>query len=202
MDLISESNINIKLSFPSGIRGDIMDSELLNKMKKAGVYNLWVGIESADDEIQKKINKKLKLDKVVETINEADKLGIITGAHFMIGFPNETREQMERTIEFARNSNLIFANFSKVNPFVNTELFNSLTDEQKEIIRKADPMDFDFRFLRINISTVTAKELDNITKKAYYRFYLKPSRIFRLLKIFPNKKELIRHALRLVLWRD
>ena len=63
-DLIYDSGMNIRITFPNGIRADFMDDDLIHKMRKAGVYRVALGIESASERILKMINKKLDIDKM------------------------------------------------------------------------------------------------------------------------------------------
>ena len=103
-DLIRESKMNIKLSFPNGLRADGIDKELLIKLKEAGAYHIAFAIETASRRLQRIIKKNLNLEKANQTILLASKLGIFTRGFFMLGFPMETKGEILETINFARKS--------------------------------------------------------------------------------------------------
>jgi anaerobic magnesium-protoporphyrin IX monomethyl ester cyclase len=101
-DGIIERKIKIGWETPNGVRADRLTMELLKKMKKSGVKSIFVGVESGDQQIlDKVVCKSLDLSKVVEFAKNSQKLGLKTGAFYIIGFPGETKENMQRTVNFA-----------------------------------------------------------------------------------------------------
>jgi len=101
-DGIIQRKIKIGWETPNGIRADCLTLDLLKKMKRSGAKSIFVGIESGDQQIlDNVINKSLDLSRVVEFAENARKLGLKTGAFYIIGFPGETKENMQRTVDFA-----------------------------------------------------------------------------------------------------
>ncbi len=101
-DGIIERKIKIGWETPNGVRADCLNMELLKKMKRSGVKSIFVGVESGDQQIlDKVICKSLDLNKVVEFAKNSYELGLKTGAFYIIGFPGETKENMQRTVDFA-----------------------------------------------------------------------------------------------------
>ena len=70
-------------------RTDIDLHGLLPKMKTAGCWAMFFGIESASARLQKEFRKGLKRDGVVSTIRSLSDLGIASTCSFVIGFPTE-----------------------------------------------------------------------------------------------------------------
>ncbi len=96
--------IKIGWETPNGVRADCLNLELLQKMKQSGANSIFVGVESGDQQIlDKVICKSLDLNKVVEFAKNAKEIGLKTGAFYIIGFPGETKENMQRTVDFALN---------------------------------------------------------------------------------------------------
>lgn len=202
MELIEQSGMKIKISFPNGIRADFLDEELAEKMKKAGVYSICFGIESGDLEIQKFINKNLNLDKVKKAIEMTTKKGILTTGYFMLGFLDETKEQMLRTITFAKNSKLHMATFFKVTPYPNTKLYDLA--KARGFKMSNNPEDYTYTFStmgNLSLSKLNTEELNKMIKKAYYEFF-SPLRVIRLGIKAPNKKMLFIHFFRFVSWKN
>jgi anaerobic magnesium-protoporphyrin IX monomethyl ester cyclase len=101
-DGIIACKIKIGWETPNGVRADCLNMELLKKMKQSGAVSVFVGVESGDQEILDKIVcKSLNLNKVVEFAKNAKQIGLKTGAFYIIGFPGEKKENMQRTVDFA-----------------------------------------------------------------------------------------------------
>lgn len=101
-DGIIERKIKIGWETPNGVRADCLSMDLLKKMKKSGANSIFIGVESGDQEILDKIIcKSLDLNRVVEFAKNSKEIGLKTGAFYIIGFPGETKESMQRTVDFA-----------------------------------------------------------------------------------------------------
>ena len=101
-DGIIERKIKIGWETPNGVRADRLTLELLWKMKQSGCKSVFVGVESGDQQIlDKVVCKSLDLNRVVEFAKNAKEIGLKTGAFYIIGFPGETKRNMQRTVDFA-----------------------------------------------------------------------------------------------------
>jgi len=92
-------NIGQKYIWSCSARPDCVSDELLKAMKEAGCTDIFFGIESGSDRIQKKIKKNLKLPDTYKVAETCSSLGIRMVASFMAGFPEETREDLNDTIK-------------------------------------------------------------------------------------------------------
>jgi anaerobic magnesium-protoporphyrin IX monomethyl ester cyclase len=103
-DGLIERKIKIGWETPNGVRADCLSLELLKKMKKSGANSVFVGVESGDQQIlDNVVCKSLDLNKVVEFAKNSQEIGLKTGAFYIIGFPGETKQNMQNTIDFALN---------------------------------------------------------------------------------------------------
>jgi len=171
-------------------------------MKKAGVYSVCFGIESGDLEIQKFIEKNLDLSRVKKAIELTTKNGIMTTGYFMIGFLGETREQVIRTIQFAKNSKLHMATFFKVIPYPNTKLYDLAKEQGFKMSNLPEDYTYTFSTMsNLNLSKVNSQELENLIKRDYREFF-SPLRIMRLGLKAPNKHMLFVNFFRLLLWKN
>ena len=101
-DGIVERKIKIGWETPNGIRADCLNLDLLKKMKKSGANSIFIGVESGDQQIlDNVICKSLDLNRVVQFAKDAKQIGLKTGAFYIIGFPGETKRNMQRTVDFA-----------------------------------------------------------------------------------------------------
>ena len=187
LDLIIESGMDLRLSFPNGVRADRLTGDLLKKMKQAGTFMLSFAVESASPRMQKLIKKNVQLDKMSDMIREADRLGIIANGFFMLGFPGETRQEMEMTIRYALRSKFHTASFFIVTPNPGTELFEMVKDSIGE---KPDDGSLYHYFHPYGICEVDDRELQALLKRANYRFYLNPLRMLRFIQLLPRKRDI------------
>ncbi len=90
-------------------RTDINLHGLLPKMKAAGCWAMFFGIESASERLQKKVRKGLKREGIVSTITGLADLGIGSTCSFVIGFPDETPEELSATVALGAELKLLGA---------------------------------------------------------------------------------------------
>lgn len=174
------NNLTIRFTFPNGIRLDTLDKEMLFKMKQAGLQDFHVGIESGSDKILKDMRKNLTTKIIEEKINLIKKVGLEVNGFFIIGYPTETKEDILKTIKFAKKLPIKRAQFNLFNAFAGTEITNYLFKT-----RKINKINYDqFIFYKVDYipEGMTKKELSNLQKKAFLEFYLRPKIILDLLK--------------------
>jgi len=101
-DLILEKKLVFAWDTPNGVRADALSFSLLEKAKRTGLQHLRIAIESGNEEfLNTVIKKRLKLEKVIETAKNCKQLGIPLSAFYIIGFPGETKEKIQETLDFA-----------------------------------------------------------------------------------------------------
>ena len=99
---IIDNEINLLWSTPNGVRADKLNKALLKTMKEAGCAGLIVGCESGDQEVLDTIvSKNLDLEIVEQVAAWCQELSIQLTAFFVIGFPGETKKNIQNTIDFA-----------------------------------------------------------------------------------------------------
>lgn len=74
--------------------------ESLEWMKQAGCVALVIGVESGSPTILKNISKDISLEKVKSFCRRAAELGIIVQPYFMFSHPDETMEDVKKTLAF------------------------------------------------------------------------------------------------------
>lgn len=178
-DEILKRNLRVKLAAPTGIAIAGLNAEILAKMKKAGFYRFCFGIESGDPETQKIIKKRVDLEQATEVISCANKLGFWTSATFIMGFPHETMERIQLTIDFAKRSNMDFAIFYLLVPQPRTEVYDIL--KQQGLINLdpyLDPHSNEWYKISITYSNgfktmaFSNRQLQDILGKAYKDFLI------------------------------
>jgi tRNA A37 methylthiotransferase MiaB len=82
-------------------RTDTIDRPLMDLMRAAGCQSIFFGVETGSYEMQKIMGKRLKIDRVHETFRNLQAAGLQATASFIIGFPEETLEMLEQTLQAA-----------------------------------------------------------------------------------------------------
>lgn len=182
---IINRNWDIKLSYPNGVRTDLLDEETVDLMKASGTIELSVAIETASPRLQKLIKKNLNLEKVKKVIDKAVLNRMFVRGFFMLGFPTETEEELKSTIDFAIRSKLHLALFLIVIPYKGTELYKRIAEN--DTFKK--PIDADYYTMPYNLSAIPDKKFFKLYRSAYIRFYLNPKRIIRILFAKPSLKD-------------
>lgn len=193
-DAIIQSGMKINISFPNGVRADILDETAIKKLRRAGTIYMSVAIESGAPRIQKLIKKNLDLDKAREAIRIITDNNILAFGFFIFGFPSETREEMLETIKFATRSRLHMAGFFFATPVPGTELHEMVKDDKR---LNFEQNSFQYYSHDLLASDLPAGEVRKIHTKALWRFYLNPFRLARLAIVHPDKKRFIYGAFQL-----
>ena len=181
---------HVRLSFPNGVRTDILDEETILLLKKAGTVQMSIAVETASQRLQRLVKKNLNLDKVKRAIDIAANNRIFLTGFFMFGFPTETESELKATIEFACKSKLHLALFFVLHPFKGTEIVKQIEQTGKQL-PDIDLKEFDYYIISFNPSSIENKKFHRLFTWAYLRFYLNPSRIFRILRDKPLHNDLL-----------
>jgi len=179
---IKKDNFKASFALGVGMRLDIIDKELLTIMKEVGFESTIVlGIESGSERILKLMKKQIDLKLVWEKVKLMNQMGFEPNGYFILGYPSETKEEMETTIKLALKLDIKEASFTAFQPLPSTEATNKLI-ESGEL-----PVDYDFASLAQNKVTYAPEgmelsELEKIRKRAILRFYLRPRTLLRYFK--------------------
>jgi hypothetical protein len=79
-------------------RTDSVDEELLDCMRRSGCTSIFFGVEAGSERMQKIIDKGLDPRRSKEIIDAAEALGIHTTVSLIMGFPEETRDDLRQTV--------------------------------------------------------------------------------------------------------
>ncbi len=181
-DLIIEHKVNhVPWIFVNGIRANLATTELLGKLKHAGLKRTAFGVETGDPDVLLSIDKKIDHDTIRQAFKNAKKVGIETIGFFIIGLPGETEATMENTIKFACEVDPLIANFSMMTPYPGTKVYEIAKRQGRLLLEDwEDYVFFDGR-ARYELGDMTAELIERKWKEAYRRFYLRPHRIWMTL---------------------
>lgn len=76
------------------------DTEAFDLMAESGCKGVFLGLESGDNDILKKMNKSASAEKYRRGIGELNARGILSFASLIVGFPGETQRSVQNTVDF------------------------------------------------------------------------------------------------------
>lgn len=180
--LMLAEGLNIKWTLPQGTRIATLDEELCRMLKRAGCYRISIGIEAGDKEMQRYIRKGVNLDKVNEKLKIIKKHGIEVLANFMLGFPGETEQQIQTTLDVALKLPLDYANFYIFTPYPGSSFFKELVEKGE--IKEGAFQEWNKFTYKNYLSEMTAEELEKFRTKMVWKFYLRPRQILSIMSNF------------------
>lgn len=202
-DEIIRRKLDIRWDTPNGIALWTLNEDVLKKMKQAGCYRVTFGIESACARTQQYIGKIVDLQRIRDIVACCHRIGMWVCGTFIIGFPDETREEIRETERFIVTSRLNFPFIYVAQPMQGTRLYedfkahNLLPDEFRPM-SSVDQTRYDtLRFSR--------QELNDMVRGIYLKFYrhkiltfLNPWRFYRELLSKIRSREDLYYVLRMV----
>jgi radical SAM superfamily enzyme YgiQ (UPF0313 family) len=173
----------LKLKFVIETHLKILDSELIKILKKAGLKAVKVGIESADTSVLNDANRfTIEKDEQFKKIRELEENNIQVSAMFILGFPSDTEESINNTINYAKKLNTTYAQFSVWTPYPGTPVYQEYKD--KILAKKYEDYDqYNLVYINAKLSETKVREY---LERAYEKFYLRFSWAKKFIFSFIN----------------
>ncbi len=141
----------------------------IQKMAKAGLRMVYLGLESAEKTLLDEYRKNLTTEITHRAISILRKYGVRVWGSFILGGLKETQETIKKTIEFAQKINLDFVQFSLLTPFPGTPLYEDLREESR--ILPKSWFHFDGAHPVIRLENIKPQELQRWLMKSYLAVY-------------------------------
>lgn len=174
-----KNNINLKWNLPNGVRLDSLDKELLQLLEKSGCFGIDVAIESGSQKILNKMQRKVKIKIIKEKISlikKTTKMQLM--GYFIMGYPEETKKDIEKTISLATELSLDRAGFFLFCPHPGTAIYKEL--KNKNLLQKINWKTFSYNKITATYGNLSLKELQKLYRKAFFKFYFR----LRIIKNF------------------
>ena len=165
----------IRIPWEANSRIDL-DLETMRQMRAAGCRELCVGFESGDQEILDGMRKGIRTERMFEFMKNARAAGLLVHGCFMFGFPGETRERIQKTIDLAVQLNPDTAQFYPVMVYPGTEAYEEY--RAKGWLAASSFSDWltpeGLHNCVVRNEHLSAAELVQLCDTARRRFYLRP----------------------------
>lgn len=152
----------IQIPFECITRAERMNEEVIIQLKKAGCFRIWIGAESGSQRIIDLMDRQVDIKKVSEMMQLTKKHGIETGTFIMVGYPTETLEDINLTIDYLKEADPDLFTITVAYPIKGTGLYEQIeskivvqpewstsTDRQIDFERTYPRQFYDFAIRRI-----------------------------------------------------
>ncbi|MBD3196614.1 MAG: radical SAM protein [Candidatus Lokiarchaeota archaeon] len=173
LNAIIKSGISNQIYFSCQSRIDTLyhNPSLIDLMHKAGMKQIFLGIESVHQQSLDRMNKKnitpSMTRKVVKMLQD---FGICIFGGVIIGYPGETKKMVRQNIQFIKDLELDFVQFTPITAFPGTEFFNKMVEKKR--IRTRNYRKYDLFNSMMDTNELDVKELQNLVLEAYSYYYL------------------------------
>jgi anaerobic magnesium-protoporphyrin IX monomethyl ester cyclase len=161
----------------------------MKKMRAAGCRELCVGFESGDQDVLDSMKKGIRLDRMFRFMKDARTAGILIHGCFMVGFPGETRESCEATIDLAIQLNPDTVQFYPVMVYPGTEAYEEY--QKKGWITAQDYSQWitpeGLHNCVVRNESLGPQDLVRLCDQGRRRFYLRPGYIWYKLSQLVNR---------------
>lgn len=173
-------------------RVDTVQEDDLRLMKEAGCYHITYGVESGSRRSLERIDKRLSLEQASFIIAATKRLGIECKANFILGFPWETREDIDQTVSFAFSTSPDLVTFNVFKPLPGSILYEQLAEAGK--LRHTKWADyFATSETLLFESNFSEAEMKKLLKRTILSYHLRPRFLwqrFRRLVRYPRREAL------------
>jgi radical SAM superfamily enzyme YgiQ (UPF0313 family) len=139
--LLIDSKMNISWRIPSGTRTEVLDSEVAEKLRESGCFNLTYAPESGSNRMLKLIKKKVVLSRMLSSMKQSHRAGLNVYMNMILGLPDEKHTDVWKTLWFVARCAYIGVHdiaLGIFRPYPGSALFNRLVQEKKIDLEKDD----------------------------------------------------------------
>ncbi|MFI5360623.1 MAG: B12-binding domain-containing radical SAM protein [Elusimicrobiota bacterium] len=129
---VIDSGLKFSYQLPSGTRSEAIDDEVAGLLYRSGCRNMTYAPESGSPDTLTRIKKRIKVDRVLDSMRSCRKENLNVKANIIVGFPGETVADLFRTYGFILRMAVAGVFDVTIQPFSaypGSELFNDLRRE-------------------------------------------------------------------------
>ncbi len=200
-DLIIERGF--KFNFWAYARVDTVKERFLEKLKKAGVNWLALGIESGSKHVRDGVQKgRFKEEDIRAIVRKIQEHGIYVMGNYIFGLPDEDYESMQSTLDLAIELNCEMANFYSAMAYPGSQLYGTALEKGWKLPEQwHDFSQHSYEQLPLPTEHVTAGEVLSFRDKAWQIYFTNPRYLSLVRERFGQEvvdhiRQLSAHSLR------
>lgn len=167
LDQLIERDLGVSILMETRAEDIVRDADILDKYRQAGIIHIYIGIEATNQDALDLMRKDLDADIGRKALALCRRAGIITETSMILGFPDETPEKIERTIDLAIDYDPDFAHFLAITPWPYADIYPQLApfveSEDYRLYNLVEPI--------IRPKVMSRAQVDAAIVEGYRRFY-------------------------------
>lgn len=120
---------NAIIPFECITRAERLNDEILRLLKEIGCFRIWIGAESGSQKIIDLMDRRVDINHVKKMIQNTNAIGIETGTFVMLGYPDETIDDIDKTIQYLKEAKPTQYTITIAYPIKGTSLYNEIEDK-------------------------------------------------------------------------
>ena len=170
---------DLDISFVASSRVDRVDKDLLENLKSSGLKTIYYGVESGSQRILDLMKKGITLKNVEDAVRVAKDVNLDVLTSFILGYPGETEEDMNKTIDFSTKLDSDYCQYSILTPFPGTPIYNDLI--KKDLIDNDEWNKYTVLkpILKYSEIGLSKKMVERKLSTAYLKFYTRPKYLLK-----------------------
>jgi len=166
-------------------RVDTVNTDMLKKMKQAGINWAGYGIESASTQVRRGVTKKFEQDEVRRAIKLAHDAGMYVMGNFIFGLPDDSLETMRATLDMAEEYNLEYVNFYTAMAYPGSQLYHEAIERGIRLPKQwHDYGQYSEETLPLPTKYLSAEEVLRFRDKAFKEYFSNPRYLEMINKKF------------------
>ncbi|MFW9834383.1 MAG: B12-binding domain-containing radical SAM protein [Candidatus Thorarchaeota archaeon] len=174
---------NYSLGWTCSVRADILSNNpnMAGWLRRAGCHSVYMGVESGSQRVLDMMRKDITLSQVWRSNEIAKWANLNRIFSFMLGYPGETIEEVKSTVDIACRLDPEIAQITICTPYPGTPLYEYAKKE--DLLNAKSWRDYSVLTPVMKLKEISDKQLKRILYQAYLRFYLRPSFLWRQIKL-------------------
>ena len=185
--------LNKKVLFSCNFRYDYLTHDRAKMMKRAGFRLMKMGLESANQDTLDRLKKGTVVADIEKGCRIAKQAGLEVHLTMMVGYPWETRKDMERTVSLARklmdNGLASMLQSTVIMPYPGTPLYDEAVREEWFLINPNDYENMDMSQPILKVSDMSPSQVKSACQKIYTSF-LSPRYVFHQASSIRNIQDI------------
>ncbi|MFW9942238.1 MAG: B12-binding domain-containing radical SAM protein [Candidatus Thorarchaeota archaeon] len=187
LETMIRSGVPNKIYFSCQSRVDTLYQNpwLVDLMHKAGMRQVFLGIESVHQQSLDAMNKQNTTpEKVRKVVSMLQDRGISIFGGVIIGFPGETKTMVRQNIQFAKSLNMTCVQFTPITAFPGTEFYDEM--KEKNMITSQNYKHYNLFHPMMRTEQLSNIEIYRLVAEAYSAYYLSKGWLKMLAKRYCN----------------
>jgi radical SAM superfamily enzyme YgiQ (UPF0313 family) len=167
-----------------------LTKKMVDAAARAGCWNVYLGFESANQDVLDRVKKGVKAEQTAQAIKWVLDAGMDARGTFILSLPGESPEKAMNSVRFAIENKISYVMFYPYFPEYGTPLYYELVQEGKvidDVYKGRGAAQYVPEGYR------DAEEVNETVRRAYRKFYLRPSYILHRLSRIRTWEDIKQH---------